>query len=108
MVGKRGTRSLEMVSSRRVANGWKWVSGVARVTGCGGVGTGFGVGSNGVDDVFFFLFVFLILRRMAKNKAEDPTLPRIRFMSCFDLAQRSRCNSSSRCYYRAREHDDPT
>ena len=27
---------------------------------------------------------------------------------CFNLTRRSRCNSSSRCCYRAREHVDPT
>ena len=36
-----------------------------------------------------------------------PTLARIRYM-CFNLTRRSRCNSSSRCCYRAREHVDPT
>ena len=36
---------------------------------------------------------FLILGRMAKNKASAPALPRIRYTSCFDLTQRSRCNS---------------
>ena len=40
---------------------------------------------------------------MGKNKAYAPTLPRIRYMSCVDLTRRSRCNSSSRCCYRARE-----
>ena len=35
-------------------------------------------------DLFFFFF-FVILRRMGKNKAQAPTLPRIRCMSCFDL-----------------------
>ena len=30
-------------------------------------------------------YFFLILRRMGKNKAYAPTLPRIRYMSCFDL-----------------------
>ena len=39
---------------------------------------------------------------MGKNKAYAPTLPRIRYM-CLDLTQRSRCNSSTRCCYRARE-----
>ena len=34
-----------------------------------------------VQALFFF---FLILRRMGKNKALGPTLPRIRYMSCFD------------------------
>ena len=33
---------------------------------------------------FFFFFFFFILRRMGKNKAEAPTLPRIRYI-CFDL-----------------------
>ena len=36
-------------------------------------------------DPLFFFFLFFILRRMGKNKAEAPTLPRIRYMSCFDL-----------------------
>ena len=30
-------------------------------------------------------YFFFILRRMGKNKASAPTLPRIRYMSCFDL-----------------------
>ena len=34
-------------------------------------------------------------------------LPCIRYM-CFNLSRRSRCNSSSRCCYRAREHVGPT
>ena len=51
--------------------------------------------------LFIYLFIF-ILRRMGKNKSSAPTLPRIRCMSCFDLNPRSRCNSSSRCCYRAR------
>ena len=38
---------------------------------------------NPPEDVLFFCF--LILRRMGKNKAQAPTLPRIRYMSCFDL-----------------------
>ena len=29
------------------------------------------------------------------NKAQVPTLPRIRYMSCVNLTRRSRCNSSS-------------
>ena len=33
----------------------------------------------------FSFFFFFILRRMGKNKASAPTLPRIRYMSCFDL-----------------------
>ena len=32
---------------------------------------------------------------------------RIRYM-CVSLTRRSRCNSSSRCWYRARKHVDPT
>ena len=36
-----------------------------------------------------------ILRRMGKNKAQAPTLPRIRYMSRVNLTRRSRCNSSS-------------
>ena len=42
------------------------------------------------------------------GKAEAPSLPRTRYMSCVRLTRRSRCNSSSRCCYRAREHVDPT
>ena len=45
---------------------------------------------------------------MGKNKAKAPTVPRIRYMSCFDLTQRSRFNRSSRCCYLAREHVGPT
>ena len=33
----------------------------------------------------FFFFFFSILRRMGKNKAQAPTLPRIRYKSCFGL-----------------------
>ena len=47
--------------------------------------------SFGID---YFVFLFLILRRMGKNKARAPTLPRIRYM-CANLIRRSRCNSSS-------------
>ena len=35
--------------------------------------------------IFSLLLFFLILQRMGKNKAQAPTLPRIRYMSCFDL-----------------------
>ena len=48
----------------------------------------------------------LIRRRMRKNKAQAPTLARIRYMDVFRFNPRSRCNSSSRCCYRAREHVD--
>ena len=46
---------------------------------------------------------------MGKDKAQAPTLPRIRCMSRVNLTRSSRCNSSSSRYcYRAREHVDPT
>ena len=48
-----------------------------------GIGVGIGEG-DGVSGPYLFLF-FLILRRRGKNTAEAPTLPRIRYMSCFDL-----------------------
>ena len=38
----------------------------------------------------FFLIFFLILRRMSKNKAEAPTLPRIRYIHVFRFNPRSR------------------
>ena len=43
---------------------------------------------------------------MGKNKAA-PALPRIRHNVVFRFNPRSRCNSNSRCCYRAREHVDP-
>ena len=55
-----------------------------------------------------FCFLFFILRRMGKNKAEAPTLPRAKYMPSVNLTRRSRCNSSSRCCYRACGHVDPT
>ena len=45
---------------------------------------------------------------MGKNKAYALTLPRIRYIHIvFRFNPRSRCNNSSRCRYRAREHVDP-
>ena len=38
---------------------------------------------------FFFFFFQKIFRRMGKNKGFVPTLPRIRYMSCFNLTRRS-------------------
>ena len=40
--------------------------------------------------------------------AQAPPLPRIRYMPCVNLTRSSRCNTSWRCAYRAREHVDPT
>ena len=54
------------------------------------------------------LFSFFILRRMGKIKSQAPTLPRMyQIHVVFRFNPRSRCNSSSRCWYRAREHVDP-
>ena len=37
------------------------------------------------SSISLFFHFFSILRRMGKNKAGAPTLPRIRYMPCFDL-----------------------
>ena len=57
---------------------------------------------------FFFFLVFSVLRPVGENEGHAPTLPRIRYMSCASLIRCSRCHRSSRCFYRAREHIDPT
>ena len=44
----------------------------------------------------YTFFLFWILRRMVKNIAEAPTLPRIRCTSCANLTRRSRCDKRSR------------
>ena len=38
-----------------------------------------------VARVRVFIYLFFILRRMGESKAQGPTLPRIRYMPCFDL-----------------------
>ena len=43
---------------------------------------------------------------MGKNKAKAPTLPRIGYMSCFDLTLPLQQQLAG-CCYRAREHVDP-
>ena len=52
------------------------------------------------------LFVF-ILRRMGKNKALSSHTSTYQIHVVFRFNLRSRCNRSSRCCYRAREHVDP-
>ena len=45
---------------------------------------------------------------MGKKKAGAPTLPRIRYMSCFDLTHAPVVTAArAKAAYRAREHVDP-
>ena len=53
-------------------------------------------------------FSFTFYRLGLKKKGQAPTLSRIRYMPCFNLILRSRCNNRLRCCYRPREHVDPT
>ena len=57
--------------------------------------------------LFIYLLFFILLRRMGKNKSLSSHTSTYQIHVVFRFNPPSRCNNSSRCCYRAREHVDP-